>query len=59
MIYSPTIWGAHIGKAGKALSHMDATERAVLLELVNRVTKYQGMPEVAAANWAKGQGKPE
>jgi hypothetical protein len=57
MIYSPTIWGAHIGKAGKALSHMDATERTVLMELVNQVSKFQGMPEIAATNWVKKQGQ--
>jgi hypothetical protein len=59
MLYSPAIWGANIAKSGKALSHMDATERALLLELISRVTKYQGMPEVAAVNWLKAQGKPK
>jgi hypothetical protein len=57
IIYSPTIWGDNILKASRALSHMDATDREVLLELVNRVAKYQGMPEVAARNWLKIQGK--
>src|SRR5262249_10830266 len=55
----PTIWGDNIEKASKALSHMDATERALVLELVNRVAKYQGMPEVSAVNWLKTQGKPK
>ncbi len=55
VLYSPIIWGDNIGKASRALSHMDATERAVLLELISRVSKYQGMPEVAAKIWLKGQ----
>jgi len=59
MLYSPTIWGDNIAKASKALSHMDATDRAVLFELLNRVTKYQRMPEVAALNWLKTQNKPK
>jgi hypothetical protein len=58
ILYSPTIWGANIAKSGKALSHMDANERALLLELISRVTKYQGMPEIAATNWLSTQGKP-
>lgn len=57
MLYSPTIWGDNISKASKALSHLDATDRAVLLELVTRIAKYQGMPEFAALKWLASQNK--
>lgn len=54
--YSPLIWGDNIRKAGKALSHLDANKRALLLHLIQSVRDYQGIPERDAKNWAAQNG---
>ncbi len=59
VIYSPMIWGDKISKAGKALSHIDANRRTILLELIHMVRQYQGMPLEQAQNWGKKQGDTE
>jgi hypothetical protein len=59
VIYSPLIWGDNIAKAGKALSHLKADRRALLLALMEQVRQYQGLPEHQALLWAKSQGDPE
>jgi hypothetical protein len=59
MIYSPLIWGDNIGKAGQALSHLPANQRAILLALIDRVRQYQGLPEKDAITWASQQGQNE
>lgn len=56
VIYSPLIWGDKISKAGKALSHLKADRREVLLKLVDLVREYQGMPCVSAEKWVAQQG---
>ena len=59
IIYSPLIWGDKINKAGKALSHLKADRREVLLGLVEMVRLYQGMPAASAINWVVKQGQPD
>jgi hypothetical protein len=59
VVYSPLIWGDNIGKAGRALSHFNPTKRAVLLQLVEMVRKYQGMPKASAVRWCISQGEPQ
>jgi hypothetical protein len=59
VIYSPLIWGDNIAKAGKALSHLNANRRALLLALMEQVRQYQGLPEQQARRWARSQGDPE
>lgn len=59
VLFSPRLWRRHIDRAAKALSHLDTTERAIVLDLVEQVKQYQGMPEPllrrdAAANDAEG-----
>jgi hypothetical protein len=58
VIYSPLIWGENISKAGKALSHLDSGQRHLLLELINKVRQYQGLPLPNAMQWAVHQGAP-
>lgn len=59
VFYSPLIWGDNIAKAGRALSHLDNTKRSLLLQLVESIRGYQGVPETAAKNWAAKQGEPD
>ncbi|HJT30527.1 MAG TPA: hypothetical protein VJ783_00565 [Pirellulales bacterium] len=59
LIYSPLIWGDNITKAGQALTHMDANKRSLVLELVDRVRRYQGLPQQAAVTWSTQQGEPD
>ncbi len=59
IVYSPLIWGDNIGKAGRALSHLSANKRAILLELIDRVRQYQGLPYEQAKEWAEGEGEPD
>lgn len=59
VIYSPLIWGDKISKAGKALSHLKAERREVLLKLIDMVRMYQGMPFASAVNWVTKQGQPD
>jgi hypothetical protein len=59
VIYSPLIWGDKISKAGKALSHLKADRREVLLKLVDMIRVYQGMPFVSAVNWVTQQDQPD
>ena len=56
VFYSPLIWGENIGKAGRALSHLEEPRRSLLLELIERVRGYQGVPELAARKWAEKEG---
>ena len=58
VIYSPLIWGDKISKAGKALSHLKADRREVLLKLVDMLREYQGMPYASAERWVSQQGHP-
>lgn len=57
VFYSPLIWGDNIAKAGKALSHLPENRRAVLLQLIDSVRVYQGIPETAAEKWAGKNGE--
>lgn len=59
VIYSPLIWGDNIAKAGKALSHLGSNRRETLLELIDLIRLYQGMPMTNAENWAAQQGEPD
>jgi hypothetical protein len=56
VIYSPMIWGDNIAKAGKALTHLENNKRALLLQLIESVRGYQGVPEEAAKKWAVKNG---
>jgi hypothetical protein len=56
IIYSPLIWGDNIAKAGQALSNLDGNRRALVVELINMVRKYQGLPEATARQWAEQNG---
>jgi len=58
VFYSPLIWGENIGKAGRALSHLEEPRRSLLLELIERIRGYQGVPELAARKWAEKEGDP-
>jgi hypothetical protein len=58
IIYSPLIWGDNIGKASRALSHLDNNKRALLLTLIESIRGYQGGPEEAAKKWATKNGEP-
>jgi hypothetical protein len=59
VIYSPLIWGDKISKAGKALSHLQPDRREVLLQLVDMIRLYQGLPFSSAESWVKKQGQPD
>ena len=52
ILYSERLWGRHINKAAAALSSLDNTDRAVLLEMVDSVRRYQGMPELHLRQFA-------
>lgn len=56
VVYSPLVWGDHIGKAGKALANMPAVQREAVLHLIDRVRKYQGLPEASARAEAEALG---
>ncbi|MGO9466145.1 MAG: hypothetical protein ACLQIB_02710 [Isosphaeraceae bacterium] len=58
VIYSPLMWGDNIAKAGKALSHLRADRRALLLALMEQVRQYQGLPEQQALRWARSRATP-
>ncbi len=45
LVYAPRIWSGLHSNAPRALSPLDATEREILLHLVDRVRRYQGYPE--------------
>jgi hypothetical protein len=45
ILFSERVWTRFNTKAAKSLSPLSSTDRAVLLELVNKVQKYQGIPE--------------
>jgi len=45
MLYSERVWTKFNAKGAKALSPLSSNDRAVLLEFVNKVQQYQGIPE--------------
>ena len=45
ILYSERVWTRFNLKTAKSLSPLSATDRAVMIELINRVRSYQGMPE--------------
>jgi hypothetical protein len=45
VLFSERVWTKFNAKAAKALSPLSREDRAVLMEFVNKVQKYQGMPE--------------
>ncbi len=45
VVYSEKVWKKVIGKAAQMLSSLKKTDREILLALVERVRKYQGIPE--------------
>jgi hypothetical protein len=53
VLFSHRVWSRQIDKAARALSSLDNTERAVLLEMVDRVKAYQGMPETLLRKFAQ------
>jgi hypothetical protein len=59
VIYSPLIWGDNIAQAGKALSHLKPDRRAILLELIDMIRLYQGMPMASATNWVAQQDQAD
>ena len=59
IVYSPLIWGDKISKAGKALSHLSANRRGVLLKIVQLISDYQGMPYASAVNWVTKEGEAD
>jgi hypothetical protein len=45
LLYSERLWSRNIDKAARALGALDRLQRAVILDLVEQVRKYQGFPE--------------
>lgn len=45
VLFSQSLWGRCIDRAAKALSPLDHPERDIVLDFVDRVRAYQGMPE--------------
>lgn len=45
VLFSQWLWGRCIDRAAKALSPLDNTQREIVLDFVERVRAYQGMPE--------------
>ncbi len=56
ILYSERIWKKMGPKAAQSLSPLDATDRAVLLDLVNKVKAHQGIPESLLRDGAKKHG---
>tara|TARA_R110002072_G_scaffold271038_1_gene430888 strand:+ start:543 stop:1829 length:1287 start_codon:yes stop_codon:yes gene_type:complete len=55
LLYSASVWAGCIENASRALSSLDRTDREIVVELVQRVRQYQGMPRSVLAQWAKTQ----
>lgn len=45
VLFSQRLWGRCIDRAAKALGPLDTTQRAIVLDFVEQVRQYQGMPE--------------
>jgi hypothetical protein len=45
ILYSSKVWSHSIGRASKALSPIDITDREIVLYFVQRVRQHQGIPE--------------
>jgi hypothetical protein len=56
ILYSERIWKKFTAKAAQSLSPLKPDDRAVLLELVNKVKVHQGMPESLVREDAKRYG---
>lgn len=52
VLYSQRLWGRCIDKAAAALSSMDNTEKAIVLDMVEQVRRHQGMPELLLRQFA-------
>jgi len=52
ILYSERLWARHIGRAAVALGSLDNTQRALVLEMVDRVRRYQGTPETLLRKFA-------
>ena len=52
-LYSSRLWASCINNAAPALSSLSTTDRAVLLEVVEQVRKYQGMPKKYLLEFAR------
>ena len=55
VLYRPQLWATNIKKASKALSSVSQNDRALILEMVDRVRKYQGMPLQILESFAASQ----
>lgn len=53
ILYSERVWARSIGKASQALAHLTKEDREALLALVDRVRRYQGVPESLIRHEAK------
>jgi len=53
VLYSERLWSRTIDKAARALTPLNRVQRAIVLEFVEQVRKYQGLPEVLLRNFAK------
>jgi hypothetical protein len=53
ILFSERIWARFNTKAARSLSPLSPTDRAVLLELVNKAQQYQGIPETLLRNEAR------
>lgn len=56
ILFSERVWARSIGKAARALAYLAKGEREVLLALVDRVRRYQGVPESLIRYEAKKGG---
>lgn len=53
ILFSPRLWASCMQRAASALSSLSTTQRAIILELVNQVRLYQGMPLSTLAGFTK------
>jgi hypothetical protein len=56
ILYSERIWKKFSAKAAQSMSPLKVDDRAVLMELVNKVRQHQGLPESLLRDDAKKNG---
>lgn len=53
LIYSERLWAHSINKAAKVLTELTRNQRALILEYIEQIRKYQGYPEGLLRDFAK------
>jgi len=55
ILYSEKVWSRNIENVAKALTYLDKTKRDTIINFVDQVKQYQGLPEILLRRQARGE----